>query len=52
MPRAGMPWHPAERPLVVAHRGSSKVHPEHTFAGYEQAIDVARTRGLDLPSLD
>jgi len=24
----------------------------HADAGYEQAIDVARTRGLDLPSLD
>ncbi len=48
MPRAGMPWHPAERPLVVAHRGSSKVHPEHTFAGYEQAI----AEGADLLECD
>ncbi|MFN8212516.1 MAG: glycerophosphodiester phosphodiesterase family protein [Candidatus Nanopelagicales bacterium] len=33
---------------MVAHRGSSKVHPEHTFAGYEQAI----AEGADLLECD
>lgn len=29
---------PAQMPLVVAHRGSSDRHPEHTLAAYERAI--------------
>jgi glycerophosphoryl diester phosphodiesterase len=42
-----------ERPLVIAHRGSSFVAPEHTTAAYDRAIeegadyielDIARTR--------
>jgi glycerophosphoryl diester phosphodiesterase len=48
MPRARTPWRPPDRPLVVAHRGSSAVHPEHTFAGYEQAI----AEGADLLECD
>ncbi|MCB0902106.1 MAG: glycerophosphodiester phosphodiesterase, partial [Actinobacteria bacterium] len=43
-----MAWRPSDQPLVVAHRGSSKVHPEHTFAGYEQAI----AEGADLLECD
>ena len=30
---------PTNRPLNIAHRGSSGTHPEHTIAAYEQAID-------------
>ncbi len=26
------------KPLVIAHRGSSEQHPEHTLAAYEQAV--------------
>jgi len=29
---------PSIRPLVIAHRGSSGVLPEHTIAAYERAI--------------
>jgi len=29
---------PSERPLVIAHRGSSGVLPEHTIKAYERAI--------------
>lgn len=32
---AGMP----DRPLIIAHRGSSGERPEHTLAAYERAID-------------
>ena len=33
---------PPKRPLVIAHRGSSGVLPEHTIEAYERAIsDVA-----------
>ncbi len=35
-------------PLVIAHRGSSQVHPEHTLAAYEQAI----AEGADLLECD
>ncbi len=48
MPRGMPPWRPLDSPLVVAHRGSSAVHPEHTFAGYEQAI----AEGADLLECD
>ncbi|MGB7372407.1 glycerophosphodiester phosphodiesterase [Erythrobacter sp.] len=30
---------PADRPLVIAHRGASGERPEHTLAAYERAID-------------
>src|SRR5262249_8756424 len=42
IPGAGDPGHagPARpRPLVVAHRGSSHAHPEHTLAAYLGAIE-------------
>lgn len=35
-------WHPvpvADRPLVIAHRGASVDHPEHTLAAYQKAVD-------------
>ncbi|HRY08589.1 MAG TPA: glycerophosphodiester phosphodiesterase family protein [Candidatus Nanopelagicales bacterium] len=48
MPRVRAEWMPPDRPLVVAHRGSSEVHPEHTFAGYVQAIE----EGADLLECD
>jgi glycerophosphoryl diester phosphodiesterase len=31
-------WQPRERPQVVAHRGSSSAHAEHTIAAYQQAL--------------
>ncbi|MEE4153131.1 MAG: glycerophosphodiester phosphodiesterase [Erythrobacter sp.] len=34
---------PADRPLIIAHRGASGERPEHTLAAYELAID----RGAD-----
>jgi glycerophosphoryl diester phosphodiesterase len=30
---------PADRPIVIAHRGASGERPEHTLASYERAID-------------
>lgn len=39
---------PAEMPLIVAHRGSSKEHPEHTLAAYQKAVD----QGADLLECD
>lgn len=38
------PRPPAATPLIVAHRGSSKEHPEHTLAAYQKAIE----QGADL----
>ncbi len=29
---------PVTKPLVIAHRGSSEQHPEHTLRAYEQAV--------------
>lgn len=47
-----MPYRPARRPpatpLIVAHRGSSKEHPEHTLAAYQKAI----LQGADLLECD
>lgn len=47
-----MPAHPArppaERPLIVAHRGSSLEHPEHTLVAYATAI----SQGADLLEAD
>jgi glycerophosphoryl diester phosphodiesterase len=37
-----------DKPVVIAHRGSSQTHPEHTLAGYEQAI----AEGADLLECD
>ncbi len=37
-----MRWHPvpvADRPLVIAHRGASVEHAEHTLAAYQKALD-------------
>jgi glycerophosphoryl diester phosphodiesterase len=42
------PRGPADRPLVVAHRGSSQEHPEHTLAAYAKAVD----QGADLLEAD
>jgi glycerophosphoryl diester phosphodiesterase len=42
------PRPPADRPLIVAHRGSSKEHPEHTLAAYQKAI----LQGADLLECD
>ncbi|MBK6762446.1 MAG: glycerophosphodiester phosphodiesterase [Micrococcales bacterium] len=48
MPARRPPRQPRERPLVIAHRGSSQSHPEHTLAGYEKAI----AEGADLLECD
>ncbi len=42
------PRQPAVTPLIVAHRGSSKEHPEHTLAAYQKAIQ----QGADLLECD
>jgi glycerophosphoryl diester phosphodiesterase len=42
------PRGPAERPLIIAHRGSSEAHPEHTLAAYATAVD----QGADLLEAD
>lgn len=42
------PLPPASMPMVVAHRGSSILHPEHTLAAYEKAVD----EGADLLECD
>lgn len=35
----GGPLLPAERPLIIAHRGASTTAPEHTIAAYRAAIE-------------
>ena len=47
-PDIRLPRQPATVPLVIAHRGSSKEHPEHTLAAYERAI----REGADLLECD
>jgi glycerophosphoryl diester phosphodiesterase len=42
------PRGPAASPLIVAHRGSSKEHPEHTLAAFQKAI----VQGADLLECD
>lgn len=39
---------PVGRPLVIAHRGSSGMLPEHTLAAYQLAID----QGADVVECD
>ncbi len=48
MPRVRTPRQPPAVPLVIAHRGSSTIHPEHTLIGYERAL----TEGADLLECD
>ena len=47
-----MPWTPirprADRPLIVAHRGSSETAPENTFPAYELAV----AEGADILEID
>jgi glycerophosphoryl diester phosphodiesterase len=47
-----MPWEPirprADRPLIVAHRGSSGTVPENTFPAYERAV----TEGAEIIEID
>lgn len=48
MPRLRPPRSAPAEPLVIAHRGSSEDHPEHTLAAYEKAIG----QGADLLECD
>lgn len=49
VPNSTRPARPAAgKPLVVAHRGSSYLHPEHTLAAYQKAID----EGADMLECD
>lgn len=47
-PDAPSPRSADDLPKVIAHRGSSSSHPEHTLAGYQRAID----EGADLLECD
>lgn len=47
-PDVRLPRQPRETPKVIAHRGSSKEHPEHTLAAYRKAIE----QGADLLECD
>lgn len=47
-PDVRVPRGPAQTPLVIAHRGASKDHPEHTLAAYERAIH----QGADMLECD
>jgi len=47
-PRPGRPYL-AGRPMLVAHRGGSKVVPENTVEGFRQAVDVW---GADMLEMD
>ncbi len=42
------PWIRPEKPLVIAHRGYSRVAPENTLLAYQKAIEV----GADMVEMD
>lgn len=42
------PWIRPEKPLVIAHRGYSRVAPENTLMAYQKAIEV----GADMVEMD
>lgn len=48
MPTVRAPRKPCDQPLVIAHRGSTASHPEHTLAAYQRAIE----EGADLLECD
>ncbi len=47
-PDVRLPRQPPPAPRVIAHRGSSKEHPEHTLAAYRKAIE----QGADMLECD